>query len=38
MTHFGPKRDEFIPDKIRVVIFRVNACDKLQIYDFMATV
>ena len=37
MTHFGLKRDEFVPDKIRVDIFRVNAWDKLQIYDFRAT-
>jgi hypothetical protein len=37
MTHYGPKRDEFVQDKIRVDIFRVNAWDKLQIYDFRAT-
>ena len=34
MTHFGPKRDEFVPDKIRVDIFRVNAFDKAQNYNF----
>ena len=34
MTHFGPKRDEFVPDKIRVDIFRVNAFDKPQNYNF----
>ena len=37
MTHFGPKRDEFVPDKIRVDIVRVKACDKPQNYDFLAT-
>ena len=37
MTHFGPKRDEFVPDKIRVDIVRVNAFDKPQNYDFIAT-
>jgi len=25
MTHFGPKRDEFVAHKIRDDIFRVNA-------------
>ena len=37
MTHFGPKRDEFVPDKIRVDIVRVNAFDKPQNYDFIST-
>jgi len=34
MTHSGPKRDKFVPDKIRVDIFRVNAFDKPQNYNF----
>jgi hypothetical protein len=37
MTHFGLKRDEFVPDKIIVDIVRVNACDNSQNFDFIAT-